>query len=331
MTSIAQNNIHIIPFEPAYQPGVDQLLDSIAAEYEESFYSPAHKKITELYDSPGRNYWLAMAGGKVVGTVGVIALPGSYSILKSMFLHREYRGGEPNIAQQLLQTAIARSVEVDCMRMYLGTMGQFKAAQRFYERQGFAGIPEKDLPADYPGNNFDTVFYVKKLRDVTGEIMYVAAGVADIGALVDNRVAFLEELTGKHDDEEVRLLKTHLEHYFAETLNAGTCICWLAKAGDKVAGTGALVVREQPGSFKNPSGKMGYIMNMYTVPEFRRRGICSAILKKLIDTGRGMGIHAFELHATKEGEPVYRRSGFEIHIEPTYRKYITMPGTASGT
>jgi GNAT superfamily N-acetyltransferase len=61
---------------------------------------------------------------------------------------------------------------------------------------------------------------------------------------------------------------------------------------------------------------------MYTVPEFRRMGISSNILNRLVDTGKEMGITAFELHATEVGEHVYKKNGFLIHNEPTYRKFM---------
>jgi hypothetical protein len=83
-----------------------------------------------------------------------------------------------------------------------------------------------------------------------------------------------------------------------------------------------MMLREQPGNFKNPSGKWAYIMNMYTYPSFRRLGICTGILKALTDEASLNNITAIELHATKNGELVYVQNGFVIHNEPTYRKFI---------
>jgi predicted acetyltransferase len=77
-----------------------------------------------------------------------------------------------------------------------------------------------------------------------------------------------------------------------------------------------------PGNFKNPSGKWCYIMNMYTVPAFRRNGICKNILNLLVKEGKKNGYYAFELHATKEGEKVYIQEEFVHHEEPTLRKFI---------
>lgn len=63
-------------------------------------------------------------------------------------------------------------------------------------------------------------------------------------------------------------------------------------------------------------------MNMYTVPRYRRKGICKTILHLLEEEGEKSGIAAFELHATEEGKKVYTQEGFVHHIEPTLPKFI---------
>ena len=110
--------------------------------------------------------------------------------------------------------------------------------------------------------------------------------------------------------------------YFTRATLENSCISFIAKSNNTIAGIGSVHVREVPGNFKNMSGKWGYIMNMYTVPEFRKQGICSEILKLLVNEGKRHGITAFELHATEEGKPVYLKGGFQIHNEPTLRKYF---------
>lgn len=154
-------------------------------------------------------------------------------------------------------------------------------------------------------------------------ITYNIASEEDIPALVEKRIRFATELAGQQKEETVSTLKRHLNVYFQKAMKDGSCISIIARSGDQVAGTGSVIIREQMGNFKNPSGKWGYIMNMYTLPEFRRKGICTGILNALTGEARKMGIPAFELHATHDGEFVYRQNGFTIHKEPAYRKYIT--------
>jgi ribosomal protein S18 acetylase RimI-like enzyme len=152
-------------------------------------------------------------------------------------------------------------------------------------------------------------------------VYYFKATEADIQTLVDFRIEFIVELSGLQTDEQTALLRKHLGNYFSYAIKQKLYICWIAKSENNIVGIGGMSIREQPGNFRNPSGKSGYIMNMYTVPGFRRKGICSTLLKKLMETAKEMGIEAFELHATKDGEPVYEKNGFQIHNQPTYRKY----------
>ncbi len=152
-------------------------------------------------------------------------------------------------------------------------------------------------------------------------ITYWRATVDDVAAISEMRIRFFIDFDGPRPQEEQDALRLHLESYFKRTIANNTYICWLAKDGNEVVGIGGMTVREHPGNFKNPSGGMGYVMNMYTLPSHRRMGISTHILNKLQESGKEIGIRLFELHATEEGEPVYQKNGFKKHNEPTYRKF----------
>jgi GNAT superfamily N-acetyltransferase len=154
------------------------------------------------------------------------------------------------------------------------------------------------------------------------KIKYHRATVNDVKILVDLRIKFALELSGEQPKESIDQLKLQTTDYFTEAINDNTCISFIAKSEEQIAGIGSIALREQPGNFKNPSGKWAYIMNMYIVPAYRRKGICSAILDHLIKAALEMGFSAFELHATKEGESVYVLNGFKKHDEPTYRRIV---------
>ena len=149
------------------------------------------------------------------------------------------------------------------------------------------------------------------------------ATVNDVKLLVELRTTFALELSGLQEAQDVKDLEKQLTEYFTKATTENTCISYIAYRDNRVAGIGSVMLRQQPGNFKNPSGKWGYIMNMYTVPEFRRQGVCKGILEALANDCWESGITALELHATPAGAVVYEKSGFTIHTEPTYRKYKT--------
>ena len=159
---------------------------------------------------------------------------------------------------------------------------------------------------------------------MVSNITYHRATQSDIHTLVDYRILFALELSGNQDEDLVQFLRKQMTSYFTNATADHSCISFIAQSDGKVAGIGSVHFRQMPGNFKNPSGKWGYIMNMYTISEFRRKGICKHILNLLVAEGRKYGVTAFELHATEAGEKVYIQEGFIQHKEPTLRKILTL-------
>lgn len=158
---------------------------------------------------------------------------------------------------------------------------------------------------------------------MTDEIIYSRATLDDLPTLINLRLIFASEFSGQQTAEAIQEFKNNNRKYFQRSIQDNSFIAYLARHNNEIAGVGGMVLREQPGNFKNPTGKVGYIFNMYTFPQFRKRGICSDLLKLLLEQAGRMGIVAFELHASEQGVSVYKKNGFEKHNEPTYRKFIT--------
>lgn len=154
---MAEPQITIIPFQDHHQPDIDALMASIAEEYDEAIFSPQSKSMKEVSLLPGHRYWVACAGNTILGTVGLCVLGDNHIELKRLFLHQQSRG--KGIAKDLLNTVITSAKSRGASAIYLGTMSQFKAAQAFYEKQGFANIPPSLLPVDFIANPIDSLFY----------------------------------------------------------------------------------------------------------------------------------------------------------------------------
>ena len=157
----------------------------------------------------------------------------------------------------------------------------------------------------------------RRLNNIT----FHKAEDTDINMIIDLRIMFADELVGKQDTATKNSLRSNLQHYFAEELNK-TCLCWFAMVDSITVSIVTMVLRKQPGNLVNPTGKWGYIMNVFTLPEYRRQGVSSVLLNKIIDHAISLGYTAFELHATKDGEPSYLKNGFTLYPEPTYRRFV---------
>lgn len=152
-------------------------------------------------------------------------------------------------------------------------------------------------------------------------IEYRQATSADVSLIMHMRMLFSDELVGKQAGEQEKALEESLTAYFAREINR-SYFSWYATVDGDAAAIAGMTIRVQPGNVKNPSGRWAYIMSVYTKPQYRKRGLSGHLIERLIETGKQLGITAFELHATPEGEPVYLRKGFFQHNEPTYRMFI---------
>lgn len=150
--------LRIEEFKPERQPGIDLLLEDVQKEYPETIYGAASKKMREVAFLADRKYWVVLDGDNIFGSIGLVCLENNNACLKSMFVHRDYRGSR-QIAYHLLMTAVNYAINCDAKQIFLGTMIQFKAAQSFYLKHGFLQIPEGDLPADFVKNPVDKVFF----------------------------------------------------------------------------------------------------------------------------------------------------------------------------
>ena len=75
-------------------------------------------------------------------------------------------------------------------------------------------------------------------------------------------------------------------------------------------GTGGVSFFQVLPTCHNPSGQKAYIMNMYTEPGYRRRGIARRMVELLVAESVGRGVVRISLEATKMGRPLYAACGF---------------------
>jgi len=153
-------------------------------------------------------------------------------------------------------------------------------------------------------------------------VQYILADETHIDLLIEARVTFFLEMDGPQRPEVIAALKDNIRAYLDVAIKEKNYVGMLAMCGDEIAAAGGMVIRQRPGSFVNPSGREAYIMSMYTAPQYRKQGLATEILNSLVEQAKKLGIVTIELHATADGEPVYKKYGFKLHAEPTYRMYI---------
>jgi len=86
---------------------------------------------------------------------------------------------------------------------------------------------------------------------------------------------------------------------------------WLAlDASGRVAGGGGVLLSPWPANPRDPCRQRAVILNVYTEPEFRRRGIARQIMLAILAWVEGHGFRSVNLHASDEGRQLYEKLGF---------------------
>lgn len=101
-----------------------------------------------------------------------------------------------------------------------------------------------------------------------------------------------------------------MTRFFEEKLSNGSLVEWLLEDSGRIVATAAILFMDFPPSFETPTGIRGYITNMYTAPEYRGKGIATAMLGKLMEEAKKRGVSRIWLGASTLGRPVYLRFGF---------------------
>ena len=143
---VLSESIIIQPYTSKYQ---QQVVDLILHIQQQEYQIPITEKdqpdlfeIESFYQQGNGNFWVAVCNERVVGSVALIDIGSRQVALRKMFVAKSYRGAN---------------------FIYLGTTLQYRAAHRFYEKNGFQHIEKEKLPENFPVMNVDKKFYTYKV------------------------------------------------------------------------------------------------------------------------------------------------------------------------
>jgi hypothetical protein len=95
------------------------------------------------------------------------------------------------------------------------------------------------------------------------EITYRKIELTDIDRLVELRkIQLLEEGAESTCD-----ITESLYNFYKQHLSAGTFVSWVAISENEIIATSGLTITEKPPYYSNPTGKIGIVSSMYTVPK----------------------------------------------------------------
>lgn len=142
-------------------------------------------------------------------------------------------------------------------------------------------------------------------------LVYRKADLNDLELLTETRVIVLRAANRLSDDTDMSVVGTASKAYYQQALSEGSHTAFLVFDGEKIIGTGGISYYNIMPTYHEPTGKRAYIMNMYTAPNYRRRGIAARMVRMLLEDAKEHGVSMVGLEATDMGRPLYESCGFE--------------------
>lgn len=169
------------------------------------------------------------------------------------------------------------------------------------------------------------------------DIILRLATPADAVLLAEHRVAMFREMGSITPAREAEL-RTASRAYFTEALVSGEYVGWVVvrSGGPEQALAGAGVqlrsLLPRPNSEGNGLllGREALVLNVYTDPSWRRRGLASRLMTEIIRWAATAGVVRLVLHASTEGRPLYESLGFTATNEMRYTGPLAAAGPVVG-
>lgn len=136
------------------------------------------------------------------------------------------------------------------------------------------------------------------------------ANLKDVDEFVQLRLKLFRETGDLQSEEPSPALIEATRTYLVNNLPTEQFIAWIAEAEGRIVGISGLTFFEKPPTDRNLSGLEAYVMNMYTVPEWRAKGIATALLQEVIRLVKTTNARRIWLRTTQDGQSVYEKCGF---------------------
>ncbi|HXQ20024.1 MAG TPA: GNAT family N-acetyltransferase [Candidatus Acidoferrales bacterium] len=136
------------------------------------------------------------------------------------------------------------------------------------------------------------------------------ATIADVAVIAHHRAAMFRDM-GELDDAEMPALEAATREYLTHALPAEEYLGWVVDTADQVVAGGGVLLRPllpRPGAPRG--GAEAYVLNVYTEPEHRRRGLARQLMQAILAWCEARAVARVTLHASDDGRALYESLGF---------------------
>ena len=136
------------------------------------------------------------------------------------------------------------------------------------------------------------------------------ASLSDIPEILRQRRRMYEDMHYT-DPAALDTLASRSSAYLQTSMANGSFRAWLAADGSRIVAGGAVIISPWPAHPYDLECRRATILNVYTDPEFRRRGIARQLMQTMIAWCKCEGFARITLHASDDGRHLYESLGFE--------------------
>jgi GNAT superfamily N-acetyltransferase len=155
---------------------------------------------------------------------------------------------------------------------------------------------------------------VSRVASDTFQIRRATAQDADI--ISWHRARMFQDM-GDISGNAFEILRARARARLEQWIDSGNYVGWLASPADQpeviVSGAGVQLqpILPRPVNVSTiGEGRQGTIVNVFTEPQWRRRGIAGLLVKEIIAWSRNEQLDRLILHASNEGRSIYEKLGF---------------------
>jgi GNAT superfamily N-acetyltransferase len=131
------------------------------------------------------------------------------------------------------------------------------------------------------------------------------ATAADVPVLAQLRDAWTTEIDPGADDAA---FAGRFSSWMDE--ERGRRTFWIARDGGRPVGMVNLLVVERMPRPRNPSGRWGYLGNLFVLPRHRRSGVGTLLVESVLVDAAAHGLARVVVHPNEQSLPFWRRSPF---------------------
>ena len=150
---------------------------------------------------------------------------------------------------------------------------------------------------------------------------HIRQATSDDAAIIGWHRARMFQDMGLVPDELFESFRTKALDRLGKALACGDYFGWLVSERNKpqtiIAGAGVIIrevppfpIRHKNGEITIAEGRQGVIVNVFTEPEWRRRGLARLLLEQIIAWSRERNLDGLVLHASNEARALYDQLGF---------------------